>query len=69
MAIKPIHLPSLRGNFGGWNYFSTVIKVKDIVENNRIITVPESKALYTKNINQILQREIDQTRIGKIKEY
>jgi DNA sulfur modification protein DndB len=69
MAIKPIHLPSLRGNFGNWNYFSTVIKVKDIVESNRIITVPESKALYTKNINQILQREIDQTRIGKIKEY
>lgn len=69
MTIKSIHLPSLRGNFGSWNYFSTVIKVKDIVENNRIITVPESKALYTKNINQILQREIDLTRIGKIKEY
>lgn len=69
MAIKSIHLPSLRGNFGSWNYFSTVIKVKDIVESNRIITVPESKALYTKNINQILQREIDFTRIGKIKEY
>ena len=33
MAIKSIHLPSLRGNFGSWNYFSTVIKVKDIVEN------------------------------------
>lgn len=69
MPIKSIHLPSLRGNFGAWSYFSTVIKVKDIVESNRIITVPESKALYTKNINQILQREIDLTRIGKIKEY
>lgn len=69
MAIKSIHLPCLRGNFGSWNYFSTVIRVKDIVESNRIITVPESKALYTKNINQILQREIDFTRIGKIKEY
>lgn len=69
MASKPIHLPSLRGSFGSWNYFSTVIKVKDIVEGNRIITVPESKALYTKNINQILQREIDQSRIGKIREY
>lgn len=69
MAIKPIHLPSLRGNFGTWNYFSTIIKVKDIVDSNRIITIPESKALYTKNINQILQREIDLTRISKIKEY
>ena len=69
MAIKSIHLPCLRGNFGSWSYFSTIIKVKNIVESNRIITVPESKALYTKNINQILQREIDLTRIGKIKEY
>jgi DNA sulfur modification protein DndB len=69
MAKKSIHLPSLRGNFGEWNYFSTVIRIKDIVESNRIITVPESKALYTKNINQILQREIDLSRIGKIKEY
>ncbi|MBK7908783.1 DNA sulfur modification protein DndB [Candidatus Pollutiaquabacter sp.] len=69
MAQKSIHLPSLRGNFGSWNYFSTVIKVKDIVEGNRVITVPESKALYTKNINQILQREIDLSRISKIKEY
>lgn len=69
MPIQSIHLPCLRGNFGNWSYFSTIIKVKDIVESNRIITVPESKALYTKNINQILQREIDFTRIGKIKEY
>lgn len=69
MATKKIHLPSLRGSFGEWNYFSTVMKVKDIVENNRVITVPESKELYTKNINQILQREIDTTRIDKIKEY
>jgi DNA sulfur modification protein DndB len=67
--MKKIHLPSLRGNFGNWVYFSTIIKVKDIVESKRIITIPESEALYTKNINQILQREIDTTRIGKIKEY
>ncbi|HVW15857.1 MAG TPA: DNA sulfur modification protein DndB [Mucilaginibacter sp.] len=69
MAINSIHLPCLRGNFGAWNYFSTVMKIKDIVENNRIITVPESEALYTRNINQILQREIDPSRINKIKEY
>ena len=69
MATKSLHLPSLRGSFGSWNYFSTVIKVKDIVEGSRIITIPESKELYTKNINQILQREIDITRISKIKDY
>ncbi|MCB8999921.1 MAG: DGQHR domain-containing protein [Bacteroidales bacterium] len=67
--MKSIHLPSLRGNFGDWSYYSTIIKIKDIVDGNRIITIPESKALYSKNINQILQREIDFTRIGKIKEY
>ncbi|WDF54884.1 DNA sulfur modification protein DndB [Mucilaginibacter sp. KACC 22063] len=69
MATRQIHLPCLRGNFGAWNYFSTIMKVKDIVENKRIITVPESEVLYTNNINQILQREIDASRIGKIKEY
>jgi DNA sulfur modification protein DndB len=69
MKITPIHLPCLRGNFGNWNYFSTVIRVKDIVTNNRIITVPESRELYTKNINQILQREIETSRIKRIKGY
>jgi len=67
--MKTIHLPCLRGSFGDWVYFSTIMKVSDVVENKRIITVPESQELYTKNINQILQREIDLTRIKKIKNY
>lgn len=64
-----IHLACLRGNIGFWTYYSTVIKVKDIVEENRIITVTESKELYTQNINKILQREIKQDRIKSISKY
>lgn len=67
--MRKINLPSLRGVIGSWSYFSTVMKVKDIVENNRIITVAESEELYSDNINHILQREINQTRIEKIKDY
>lgn len=67
--MNRIHLPSLRGAFGNWNYFCTIIKAKDAIENNRIITVPESKELYTKNINQVLQREIDNPRTKKIRDY
>lgn len=67
--MKKLHLPCLRGVLGDWTYYSTVMKVKDIVNNHRIITVPESKELYTENINEILQREIDSTRINKISRY
>jgi DNA sulfur modification protein DndB len=64
-----IHLACLRGNIGFWTYYSTVIKVKDIVAENRIITVTESQELYTQNINRILQREIKQNRIKAISKY
>ena len=67
--MKPIHLPCLRGNFGEWTYFSTVFPIKDIVENKRIITVGESKELYTQAINDILQRDVDKKRINKIRDY
>ncbi|WP_417854906.1 DNA sulfur modification protein DndB [Xanthomarina gelatinilytica] len=64
-----IHLACLRGNIGYWTYYSTVIKVKDIVSENRIITVAESDELYTTNINKILQREINNKRIKNITKY
>ncbi|MGD9491840.1 MAG: DNA sulfur modification protein DndB [Bacteroidales bacterium] len=64
-----IHLACLRGNIGFWTFYSTVIKVKDIVTENRIITVTESEELYTQNINRILQREIKQNRINAISKY
>lgn len=64
-----IHLACLRGNIGYWTYYSTVMKIKDIVENKRFITVSESAELYSKNINKILQREIDPSRIKNLKNY
>jgi DNA sulfur modification protein DndB len=45
------------------------MKIKDIVTNHRIITVSESEELYTKNINQILQRDINDKRIKNISNY
>ncbi|MGI4822612.1 MAG: DNA sulfur modification protein DndB [Janthinobacterium lividum] len=67
--MKKLHLPSLRGSFGKWIYFSTVMKVKDAVMNKRLITVSESKELYTSRLNDILQREYDGKRIEQIKDY
>lgn len=64
-----IHLACLRGQIGYWTYYSTVIKVKDLVFNNRIITVSESEELYTNNINRVLQREIKENRIKNISNY
>jgi DNA sulfur modification protein DndB len=64
-----VHLACLRGNIGYWTYYSTVIKIKDLVTDNRVITVSESEELYTQNINRILQREINQSRIKSLKKY
>ncbi len=64
-----IHLACTLGNLGYWDYYSTVMKVEDIVLNNRIITVSESEELFTNNINEILQREVKQTRIKAISLY
>ncbi len=62
-----IHLACTHGNLGHWDYYSTVMKIKDIVNNNRVITVSESEELYTNNINEILQREIKESRIKPLK--
>ncbi|MEM6737941.1 MAG: DNA sulfur modification protein DndB, partial [Bacteroidota bacterium] len=64
-----IHSACTRGNLGLWDYYSTVMKASDIVENNRIITVSESEELYTTNINEILQREIKKSRIKALTRY
>ncbi|WP_326982275.1 DNA sulfur modification protein DndB [Chryseobacterium sp. MYb264] len=64
-----VHLACLRGNIGYWTYYSTVMKIKDIVKDKRIITVAESDELYTKSINKILQREVNPNRIKDIKDY
>lgn len=62
-----LHLPSLRGVIGDWTFFCSVMKVKDIVK--RVITVSQSNELYSKNINEILQREIDEKRVDQIRDY
>lgn len=64
-----IHLACTHGNLGYWDYYSTVMKIEDIVNNNRVITVSESEELYTNNINEILQREIKESRIKSLKNY
>ena len=64
-----IHLACTHGNLGYWDYYSTVMKIEDIVHENRIITVSESKELFTNNINKILQREIKQSRIKALTAY
>ncbi|CAM1341668.1 DNA sulfur modification protein DndB [Tenacibaculum aestuarii] len=64
-----IHLACTLGNLGYWDYYSTLMKVKDIVSNQRIITVAESEELYTNNINKVLQREISENRIKALSEY
>lgn len=67
--MEKLHLPCLRGQIGEWAFFSTIMKIKDIVLNNRVITVNESEELYTKNINEILQRELKDSRINSLKKY
>jgi DNA sulfur modification protein DndB len=64
-----IHLACILGNLGYWGYYSTLMKVKDIVSKKRIITVAESEELYTNNINKVLQREISGNRIKSLSEY
>ncbi len=62
-----LHLPCLRGVVGDWTFFSSVMTVEDIVK--RVITVSQSEELYSKKINEILQREIDPKRVNKICDY
>jgi len=64
-----IHLACTHGNLGYWDYYSTVMKVEDIVNGNRVITVSESEELFTSNINEILQREVKLQRINALTTY
>lgn len=67
--MNQIVLPSLKGKFGNWVYFIATIKLSDVADKNRISTVSEIEELYPKNINDVLQRDIDKKRINKISEY
>lgn len=67
--MEKLHLPCLRGQIGEWAFFSSIMKIRDVVKDNRIITVDESSELYSKNINEILQRELKASRINSLKNY
>jgi DNA sulfur modification protein DndB len=67
--INMRHLACIRGVIGYWSYYSTVMKISDIVENNTIITVPESEELFAHTINEILQREVNPKRTKEISHY
>jgi DNA sulfur modification protein DndB len=62
-------LPSLKGKFGSWMYFIVTMKLSDVANRSRISTVTEIEELYPKNINDVLQRDLDTRRINKIAEY
>lgn len=66
--MEKLRLPSIKGQFGDWVYFIATMKAKDVSNPERISTVGESN-LYPKNINEVLQREIDTKRIEGITEY
>lgn len=67
--MNKLFLPCLRGVIGDWTYYATVMKIRDVVNNHRIITVSESPDLYTKNIGEVLQREINHKRTNSISQY
>lgn len=67
--MNKIILPSIKGKFGDWMYFIVTMKLSDVAEKERISTVSEIAELYPKNINYVLQRELDTKRINKISEY
>jgi DNA sulfur modification protein DndB len=66
--MSKLRLPSIKGQFGDWVYFIATMKVRDVADPIRIATVSESR-LYSTNINEVLQREIDSKRIDKIAQY
>jgi len=67
--MNQLILPSLKGSFGSWVYFIATMKLSDVANKSRISTVTEIEELYSKNINDVLQRDLDSKRINKIAEY
>lgn len=67
--MNQLILPSLKGKFGNWIYFIATMKLADVAIKARVSTVAEIEELYPKNINDVLQRDLDSKRINKISEY
>lgn len=63
--MKKLYLPSLRGVIGDWVYYPTLMQFKDIAER-----VELAKEIYpSKSLNDMVQREIKNSRGQEIKEY
>lgn len=65
--MSKLLLPCLRGTIGNWTFYCSVMKIEDVV--GRVKTVAESEELYSDNINEILQRELNKKRVEQIREY
>lgn len=74
-----IFLPALTGIFANWRYYQVIMKVENIVEiigksdeNKsiyRIRSVDEVEEIHSKEINEMLQRVFDKSRLNPLKNY
>ena len=63
--MEKLFLPSLRGLFGDWVYYPTLMKLKDIAERVNI-----AEEIYqSKTLNDMVQRWIKKNRGKEIKDY
>lgn len=76
--MEPLLLPSIAGEFKNWNYWQVIMSVNEIANNlgteenpeYRIKTVSEVEVIYSREgISNMLQRQIDPSRIEPIKNY
>ncbi len=77
--MDAIYLPSITGQFGHWRYYQIIMSVKNIAEIQgydknkapiyRIKTVDEVEEIYSKNMNEMLQRVFSEDRLEPIKNY
>lgn len=62
---KRLYLPCLRGELGDWTYYSCIMKLKDVSER-----IDYAKIIHkSENLSELIQRELDEGRGIKIKEY
>ena len=63
--MEKLFLPALRGLFGDWVYYPTLMKLKDIAERVNI-----AEEIYqSKSLNDMVQRWIKKTRGKEIRDY
>lgn len=62
---KPLLLPALRGSFGSWTYYSSLVSAPDLA--NRVQYAKEIHA--SKELSDFIQRELEGARAKKIRSY